>query len=101
MYTNIKKDSTDFYNNGYINVYINVFCIIAQKKYPRYVINQLRNPSSEDFSLELIEALVRHICSTKGPGAILIFLPGMMDIVKLNRMMLDSRRYPSCELLIS
>lgn len=35
---------------------------------------------------------------TKEPGAILVFLPGMMDIVKLNRIMLDSGRYPNSKL---
>lgn len=64
-------------------------------KYGEHVFNQLRNPNSENFSLELIEKLVRYICNTKGPGAILIFLPGMMDISQLNRMMLDSEYYPS------
>lgn len=69
------------------------------QKYSRNVTTQLRNPNSEDLSLPLIETLVQHICSTKGPGAILIFLPGMMDISKLNRMMIDSGRYPSCKYL--
>ncbi|KYM95193.1 putative ATP-dependent RNA helicase DHX36 [Cyphomyrmex costatus] len=74
--------------------------IMAEKKYERHVIDQLRNVNSEDLSLELIEKLVRYICNTKGPGAILIFLPGMMDISKLNRMMLDSKCYPSHKYVI-
>jgi len=49
--------------------------------------------------LELIEKLVRYICNTKGPGAILIFLPGMIDISKLNRIMVESQYYPSCKYL--
>lgn len=52
---------------------------------------------SEDLSLDLIEKLVRYISNTKDPGAILIFLPGMMDISKLNKMMVDSGFYPSCK----
>lgn len=68
-------------------------------KYGEHVFNQLRNPNSENLSLELIEKLVRYICNKKGPGAILIFLPGMMDISQLNRMMLDSGCYPPSKYL--
>lgn len=74
--------------------------LTAEKKYEPRVINQLRNPLSEDLSLELIEELVRYICNTKNPGAILIFLPGMMDISKLNKMMLNSGHYPSHKYVI-
>jgi HrpA-like RNA helicase len=74
---------------------INVFYMIMQKKYPKYVIDQIRNFNSEELSLDLIEKLVRFICNTKGPGAILIFLPGMMDISKLNRILVDSGYYPN------
>ncbi|XP_071653417.1 ATP-dependent DNA/RNA helicase DHX36 [Temnothorax longispinosus] len=74
--------------------------LTAEKKYETHVTNQLRNPISEDLSLELIEKLVRYICNTKDPGAILIFLPGMMDISKLNKMMLDSEHYPSQKYVI-
>lgn len=52
---------------------------------------------SENLSLDLIEKLVRYISNTKGPGAILIFLPGMMDISNLNKMILESGYYPSCK----
>ncbi|KAM0735084.1 ATP-dependent DNA/RNA helicase DHX36 [Formica fusca] len=72
----------------------------TEMKYGEHVFNQLRNPNSENFSLELIEKLVRYICNTKGPGAILIFLPGMMDISQLNTMMLDSLYYPSDKYII-
>lgn len=75
--------------------------ILLQYKYSREVIDQLRNPNSEDLSLELIEKLVRYICDKKDPGAILIFLPGMMDITKLNRMLLDSGIDKYRELFIS
>lgn len=64
-------------------------------KYSDDVLRELNNPKSEDLSFELIERLVRYICTTKGPGAILIFLPGMMDISNLTRMLLNSGCYPS------
>ncbi|KAL6265020.1 hypothetical protein P5V15_005111 [Pogonomyrmex californicus] len=73
--------------------------LIAEKKHDMRVIQQLRNPLSEDLSLILIEKLVRYICNTKDPGAILIFLPGMMDISNLCKMMLGPD-YPSDKYII-
>lgn len=72
----------------------------AEKKYPQFVIHELRNPKSEELSLELIEQLIFYICSSKGPGAILVFLPGIMDITKLCRILSDSYRYPSDKYVI-
>lgn len=65
-----------------------------QKSHPSHVLEQLRNPASEDLSFDLICELTKHICLTKGPGAILIFLPGLMDINKLTRMLLDCGSFP-------
>lgn len=67
----------------------------SDKLYPAYVINQLRNPTSEELSLELIQALLEHISENKKPGAILVFLPGIMDITNLNKNLLGSGRFPS------
>lgn len=72
----------------------------AKVKYAEHVLYELRNPNSENISLELIENLVRYICNNKQPGAILIFLPGMMDISQLNRMMLESGCYPPNKYII-
>ncbi|RLU19759.1 hypothetical protein DMN91_008317 [Ooceraea biroi] len=72
-----------------------LYTVIEKGKYGKDIIDQIQNPDSEKLSLDLIEKLVRYICNTKGPGAILIFLPGMMDISKLNRMLIDSGCYPS------
>ncbi|XP_012286873.1 ATP-dependent RNA helicase DHX36 [Orussus abietinus] len=72
----------------------------SEKKYPEYVLSQLKNPNSENLSLDLIDQLVRYICMTQGPGAILIFLPGLMDISKLHRMMLESGQYPQNRYII-
>ncbi|XP_058808808.1 ATP-dependent DNA/RNA helicase DHX36 [Phymastichus coffea] len=65
------------------------------KNYPEYVLQQIKNPKSEELSLDLILELTKYICLTKSPGAILIFLPGSQDISKLNRMMIDSPSFPS------
>lgn len=69
-------------------------CIILQRAYPVGVIEQLYNPKIEELSFDLIFALTRYICARKGPGAILIFLPGMMDISKLHRMITESSYFP-------
>ncbi|XP_017885738.1 ATP-dependent RNA helicase DHX36 isoform X2 [Ceratina calcarata] len=74
--------------------------LIAEKKFSREVIDQLRNPNSEKMSLELIEQLIMYICKTKDAGAILVFLPGMMDIIKLRRIMMESGRYPQSRYII-
>ncbi|XP_003486528.1 ATP-dependent DNA/RNA helicase DHX36 isoform X1 [Bombus impatiens] len=74
--------------------------LIATKKYSKEVIEQLRNPNSEKLSLDLIEQLVRYICKTNDPGAILVFLPGMMDIIKLHKIMLENRQYPQNQYVI-
>ncbi|KAF3428740.1 LOW QUALITY PROTEIN: hypothetical protein E2986_01277 [Frieseomelitta varia] len=60
------------------------------------VIDQLRNPHSEKLSLDLIEQLIRK----RDPGAILVFLPGMMDIIKLNKIMLENGHYPQNQYVI-
>nr|CAD7423822.1 unnamed protein product [Timema monikensis] len=56
----------------------------SQKKYSSRVLECLKNPNSEDICLELVEALLHHICSTKEDGAILVFLPGWADISSLH-----------------
>ncbi|CAK9823206.1 ATP-dependent DNA/RNA helicase DHX36 [Anthophora retusa] len=66
----------------------------------RRVLRELRNPCSEMLSFDLIELLIQHICRTKGPGAILVFLPGMMDIIKLNKMMMASNFYSESQYVI-
>ncbi|XP_015173793.1 PREDICTED: ATP-dependent RNA helicase DHX36 isoform X2 [Polistes dominula] len=81
-----------------INSYLETLTV--EKQYPMSVINQLHNPNCENLSLELIEELIRHICKTKEPGAILVFLPGMMDIINLNKLMLNSQYYPTNQYII-
>ncbi|XP_057325710.1 ATP-dependent DNA/RNA helicase DHX36 [Microplitis mediator] len=66
-----------------------------EKSYPPYVINELRNPTSEELSLGLIQALLQHISETKETGAILVFLPGIMDITNLCKNLSASGRFPS------
>ncbi|XP_046753641.1 ATP-dependent DNA/RNA helicase DHX36 [Diprion similis] len=95
-YKNQQKKSDDFLD--FIQPYLRH--IESERKYPQFVIDQLRNPVSEDLSLELIAELVHFICTNEGPGAILIFLPGMTDITKLTRMLLESGEYPSSRFIV-
>ncbi|XP_003708080.2 ATP-dependent DNA/RNA helicase DHX36 [Megachile rotundata] len=74
--------------------------LASEKRYSAQVIGQLRNPESEKLSINLIEELIRYICRTQPPGAILVFLPGMMDIVNLQKRMIESRQYPESQFVI-
>ncbi|XP_076292712.1 ATP-dependent DNA/RNA helicase DHX36 isoform X2 [Lasioglossum baleicum] len=79
-------------SSSIIDSYIRRLAI--EKKYSKNVIDQLKNPNREDLSLDLIEELIRHICRTKPPGAILVFLPGVMDISQLHKIMMRNGQYP-------
>ena len=58
-----------------------------QGTFPSHVIDTLSNMDEKDIDLQLVLALVRHICSSLGEGAILIFLPGWDTISKLHDML--------------
>ncbi|XP_055918201.1 ATP-dependent DNA/RNA helicase DHX36 [Eupeodes corollae] len=64
-----------------------------RNKYDRHVLDSIRNPSSEEFNLELVEDLIFYICAKKPPGAILVFLTGFDKISKLTAALESSRRY--------
>lgn len=57
----------------------------------------LKDSSSEDINLDLIVALIRHICMTKDDGAILVFLPGWDKISSLHKLLNESVSFPSCK----
>lgn len=58
------------------------------------MIEQLKNPRSEELSMDFICEVVKYISFTQGPGAILIFLPGLVDISKLNKILSDCSAFP-------
>jgi len=62
-----------------------------------HVADQLINPESEKFNEHLVEALIRHICLNEGDGAILIFVPGLSDIQKIQKL-LHRDFYSNCKL---
>ena len=57
------------------------------KAYPRETIRQLMKPETEDLNLDLIQALIEHICASdiKDNGAILVFMPSWDTISSLLR----------------
>jgi ATP-dependent RNA helicase DHX36 len=57
----------------------------------------LKNPESEEINLDLIAALIHHICITKLEGAILVFLPGWDNISNLNKLLKESINFPPCK----
>lgn len=71
-----------------------------EKIYSQHVINELRNSNSEVLNLDLIQSLLEYICQTKKQGAILIFLPGIIDITNLNKNLLSSGYFNSNKFLI-
>lgn len=55
------------------------------------------NPDSEKVNADLIASLVGYICQHKGPGAILIFVPGWEDITATTKKLSDNTKFPSCK----
>jgi len=76
------------------------FCfrhLTSEGKYSSHVLEMLKDPESEELNLDLIAALIHHICITKGDGAILVFLPGWDKISSLHKLLKESVSFPSCE----
>jgi ATP-dependent RNA helicase DHX36 len=57
----------------------------------------LKNPESEEINLDLIAALIQHICIAKLEGAILVFLPGWDNISSLHKLLKESTNFPPCK----
>jgi ATP-dependent RNA helicase DHX36 len=71
--------------------------LASEGKYSLRVLEMLTNPESEEINLELIVALIQHICVTKDNGAILVFLPGWDKISNLHKLLKESINFPSCK----
>ncbi|XP_067002715.2 ATP-dependent DNA/RNA helicase DHX36 isoform X2 [Anabrus simplex] len=72
----------------------------SKGKYSPAVLEALKNPESEELNLELMLALINHICQTKEDGAILVFLPGWDKISNLNKLMTESGQFPAHRFII-
>ncbi|KAK9765098.1 hypothetical protein K7432_006837 [Basidiobolus ranarum] len=65
--------------------------LVNSRETRNYASNELRGFTREDadLPLDLMETLISHISLTKGPGAILCFLPGWEEMSKLQRHMVE------------
>lgn len=61
--------------------------------YSKFVLRQLQNPLSEELNIKLAAEVVRYICMKEADGAVLVFLPGLSDIISLNREIMESSWY--------
>ena len=59
----------------------------AKRAYPSAVIDALRFMDVDTINMNLLLELVKEICHNRGPGAILVFLPGWDTISKLHDML--------------
>lgn len=67
-----------------------------RSKYPNYSQSTIRSMSRMDFeqiNLDLIEYIIKHIHDTHEEGAILVFLPGIMEISKLYDRLRSKREF--------
>ncbi|PNF38309.1 ATP-dependent RNA helicase DHX36 [Cryptotermes secundus] len=69
--------------------------LASEGKYSSRVLEMLKSAESEEINLDLIVALIQHICVTKDDGAILIFLPGWDKISSLHKLLKESVNFPS------
>jgi len=74
--------------------------LASEGKYSSHVLEMLKNPESEEINLDLIAALIQHICITKPEGAILVFLPGWDNISNLHKLLKESINFPPSRYLI-
>lgn len=64
--------------------------------YPRFVHTNIGRVDETAIDFELLDDLIRHIDVTEDEGAILVFLPGMMEIMSLVDRLQGSHQYASC-----
>ncbi|KAJ8959723.1 hypothetical protein NQ318_021917 [Aromia moschata] len=75
--------------------------LLKDGTYAASVCEQLENPLSENINIRLILQLLIYICHKEEQnGAILIFLPGLMDISDLHKLITNSGKFPSEEYII-
>ncbi|CAH0382485.1 unnamed protein product [Bemisia tabaci] len=68
----------------------------CSNKYSPFVMRQILDPQSEELNIDLIFDVLQYICNNeKTEGAVLVFLPGIVQITALHRMLTDSEQFPS------
>ena len=72
----------------------------AKRAYPPAVIDALRFMDVNTISFQLLLELIKEIYHNRGPGAILVFLPGWDTISKLHDMLRSDPVFRSSKFLI-
>ncbi|XP_041377673.1 ATP-dependent DNA/RNA helicase DHX36-like isoform X2 [Gigantopelta aegis] len=72
-----------------------VWCRNLKGDYSDSTIRALQVMDFSKVDLDLIAALIRHICLKDGEGAILVFVPGWAEISKLNKQLTSERMFHS------
>jgi len=67
---------------------------LPARGYTKEAISALLTLDQEKINYELMETLIAHICNKGEEGAILVFLPGLMEIAKLHELCAASHRAP-------
>ncbi|KAF7262750.1 hypothetical protein GWI33_004148 [Rhynchophorus ferrugineus] len=92
-----RKNIDTWYN--YIKPYLRQ--LAAEKKYDRFVLEELQKPESEDLNVDLIYELLKYICTQeRNDGAILVFVTGFSEIQTLTKRMEKSIDFPRSKFLI-
>lgn len=68
--------------------------LLSGNVYSPRIVEQLKNPASDEIQVNLVVELIAYICKEKGPGAILVFLPGWDKISAVNKAMSQSGMFP-------
>lgn len=63
----------------------------AADRYPEHVALSLSVMDEEKVNIDAIHALVAHLDATRGPGAVLVFMPGMYEISALHASLASER----------
>lgn len=90
-----KKEQLDPLFNNYIMPYVRD--LDARGLYPKPVIEQLKLPDSEKMNMDLIVAVIHHICINEPEGAILVFVPGLAQIQDVHKLLTNSSFFSNCK----
>ena len=90
-----KNQKVDPLFTNYILPYVRD--IDSRGLYPKSVIEQLKDPESEKMNMDLIAAVIQHICINEPEGAILVFVPGLAQIQDVHRILTSNSFFSNCK----
>lgn len=93
---NKKNQNEDALFHNYILPYVRD--IESRGRYPKSVTEQLKQPESEKMNVDLIAAVIQHICVNEPEGAILVFVPGLTQIQDVHKILTTSSFFSNCKL---